>query len=145
MSVTEPGPGQQTGSSYPQAAYQPAPFQGGKIGTPTAAGKQVLLFIVTFGIMGYVWTYRQHEDIKAFSGEGVGGGLGIVLCLFGVTPWLLSHEVNTYLYQRTGRESPITWKAGFYCFIPFVGALIWYLKCQQAINDFWVHLGAQPV
>lgn len=145
MSVTEPGPAQQTGSSHPQASYQPAPFQAGKIGTPTAAGKQIMLAIVTFGIMAYVWTYRQHEEIKAYSGEGLGGGLGILTCMFGLTPFLLSGEVEKQLYGRVGRPSPVSVTSGFLCFIPFVGSLMWYTRCQKAINDFWVSQGARPI
>jgi hypothetical protein len=144
MSVTEPGPAQQSQSAQPQATYQPAPLQPGRIGTCTAPGKQILLTIVTFGIMAYVWTYRQHEEIKAFSGEGLGGGLGILTCMVGLTPFLLSGEVDKNLYQRTGGPSPVSVTTGFYCFIPFVGSILWYLKCQRAINDFWVGLGAQP-
>ena len=31
---------------------------------------------------------------------------------------------------------------GFWVFLPLVGAIIWYLKVQAAINQFWVSQGA---
>ena len=68
----------------------------GRVGQPTSPGTQILLTIVTLGIWAIVWTYRQHRDIKEFSGEGVGGALGVVIYIFIgiVTPFLLANEVR---------------------------------------------------
>jgi hypothetical protein len=116
----------------------------GALGRPTDPGKQILLTIVTLGIWAFVWTYRQHEDIKVYSGEGVGGVLGVVIYLFVgiVTPFLLANEVQTKLYEKDGRVSPVQTTTGFWVFLPLVGSIVWYLKVQKAINEFWTSHGA---
>ncbi|MDQ6784856.1 MAG: DUF4234 domain-containing protein [Actinomycetota bacterium] len=114
------------------------------MGKPTEPGKQILLTIVTLGIWAIVWTYRQHQEIKDFSGEGVGGGLGVVIYIFVgiVTPFLLANEIETKLYGRAGQSSPITTATGAWVFLPLAGAIIWYLKAQRALNEFWMARGA---
>ncbi|HWG74546.1 MAG TPA: DUF4234 domain-containing protein [Acidimicrobiales bacterium] len=131
------------GAGWQQSAAVTTP---GNIGTPTSPGIQILLTIVTFGIWAYVWTYRQHRDIKAYSGEGVGGGLGLVINMFVgiVTPFLLANEVQTKLYARAGQPSPVSTGTGAWVLLPFVGSLVWYLKLQDALNKFWVQRGATP-
>jgi hypothetical protein len=121
----------------------PAP-QSGPVGKPTAPGTQILLTIVTLGIWAYVWTYRQHRDIQEYSGEGVGGVLGLVIYLFVgiVTPFLLANEVETKLYGRAGQQSPVSTATGAWIFLPFAGSIIWYVKVQAALNDFWMQRGA---
>jgi hypothetical protein len=116
----------------------------GVVGKPTSPGVQILLTIVTLGIWAAVWTYRQHRDIKNFSGEGVGGALGLIIYIFVgiVTPFLLANEVETKLYGRAGETSPVTTTTGFWVFLPLIGAIIWYLKVQEAINRFWMARGA---
>jgi hypothetical protein len=119
----------------------------GVLGRPTEPGKQILLTIVTFGIWAIVWTYRQHEDIKVYSGEGVGGVLGMVIYFFAgvITPFLLANEVQTKLYEKDGQVSPVRTTLGFWIFLPLVGSIVWYLKIQKAINDFWTSHGATAV
>jgi Domain of unknown function (DUF4234) len=116
----------------------------GVVGRTTSPGTQILLTIVTLGIWAIVWTYRQFEDTKNWSGEGIGGGLSVVISLFVgvVIPFLLAHDVETLLYQRDGKESPVHTITGLWQFLPLVGGLIWYLKVQRAINDFWISKGA---
>ena len=100
--------------------------------------------IVTLGIWGYVWTYRQHRDIKDYSGAGVGGGIGLLIYfLFSpATYFLLPSEIANDLYHREGRSAPVSGMTGFWLFLPLLGSLIWYLKLQGALNDFWVAHGA---
>jgi hypothetical protein len=132
-------------------AAQPLQPQGyavpttGVLGRPTSPSKQILLYIVTFGIWGLVWVYRQFEDIKNWSGEGVGGGLGLVITMFVgiVTPFLLANEIETKLYQRDGKESPVHTATGAWVLLPIVGAVVWYLKVQRALNEFWMSKGAE--
>ncbi|HEX4538967.1 MAG TPA: DUF4234 domain-containing protein [Acidimicrobiales bacterium] len=131
------------------AAAQPWQQQGvaqatGVVGRPTSPGTQILLTIVTLGIWAIVWTYRQYEDLKNYNGEGMGGGLAVVIAIFVgfLIPFLLANDVDTKLYQREGLESPVHLATGFWSLIPLVGGLIWYIKVQRAINDFWVSKGA---
>ena len=133
------------------AAAQPWQQQGvagqatGVVGRTTSPGTQILLTIVTIGIWAYVWVYRQHEDIKLYTGEGVGGGLGTVIFFFisPVTYFLLANEVETKLYQHDRVESPVRTIQGLWFLLPLVGSLIWYIKMQRALNDYWVSKGAE--
>src|SRR5258708_22906956 len=54
----------------------------GPIGRPSNAGTVVLLSIVTLGIYTLIWTYRQYEDFKAYSREGIGRSIRRVVRLF---------------------------------------------------------------
>lgn len=116
----------------------------GTVGTPTDPGRQILLTIVTLGIWAAVWTYRQHRDIKDFSGEGVGSSVGLVIYIFVgiVTPFLLANEVQTKLYEKAGQTSPVNTATGAWALLPIVGGLIWYLRVQRALNEFWTARGA---
>ena len=128
-------------------AYQPMAAGGrGQIGTPSAVGKTILLTIITLGIYGIIWLYRQHEDLKRYNGNGIGGVLAVVIALvFGIaSPFILANEVQG-LYEKDGQQAPIKTTAGFWVLLPLVGMLIFYLKVQAAINDFWVARGATPV
>jgi hypothetical protein len=133
------------------AAAQPWQQQGvagqatGVVGRTTSPGQQILLTIVTLGIWAYVWVYRTHEDIKLYTGEGVGGGLGTVLFFFlsPVTYFLIPNEIETKLYGRDGVESPVRTIQGLWFLLPLVGSLIWYIKMQRALNDYWVSKGAE--
>ncbi len=117
----------------------------GVVGRTTSPGKQILLTIVTIGIWAYVWVYRTHEDIKLYTGEGVGGGLGVVIFFFisPVTYFLVANEIETKLYERDRVESPVRTIQGLWFLLPLVGSLIWYIKMQRALNDYWVSKGAQ--
>jgi hypothetical protein len=146
-----------TGGPPAAVAFSPVAQPGarGPIGKPSSAGTTIVLTIVTLGIWGFVWVYRQHRDMKAYNGQGVGGGLGLVIAIFGgfvtsflvsniITPFVLASEVQQ-LYERDGQKSPIQTSAGAWSLIPFgIGTLIFYLKVQPAINDFWVARGATP-
>ena len=133
----------------PPPSVPPTPPPGfyqvrGVVGRPTRPFKQILLTIITLGIWGVVWTYRQHQDIKAWSGDGVGGALGaVIVVLVGiVTPFLLASEVESKLFGREGKVSPVRTITGLWVLIPLLGSLIWYVKVQNALNDFWISHGA---
>src|SRR3954453_1277540 len=129
--------------SGPPAYAQPA----GPIGQVRSTGLQVLLFIVTFGIWSFVYFFQTHEEMKRHSGEGIGGGLALVVnCFLGiVSPFLLSHEVGAQ-YERRGQRSPVTALTGLWFFpgiFLLVGPLIWFIRTNDALNDYWRSLGAR--
>ena len=68
--------------------------------------------------------------MKRHTGEGVGGVIAVVICLFVglVNPFLLSHEVGQ-LYSRRGQEPPVTALTGLWFFpgmFILVGPFIWF-------------------
>ena len=48
------------------------------------------------------------------------------------------------MYERDGRESPVSTLWGLWFLLPIIGHFIWYFKVQAALNDFWVSKGTQP-
>ena len=105
----------------------------------------ILLTIITCGIWGIFWTYRNSEDLKKYNGDGLGGVLGVVifLLLAVVLMFTIPNEIEK-MYQRDGRESPVNTWWGLWFLLPIIGNIIWYVKVQNALNDFWVSKGAIP-
>ena len=82
-------------------------------GRPTRA-PVILLSIVTLGIYTYIWTYRQFEDFKKYSGDGLGGTVGVILGIF-INPvvwFLIPAELQGNLYEREGEECPVSALSG---------------------------------
>ena len=127
----------------PGAGYGTVPDRlGGPYYSPALV---ILLMIVTCGIWGIFWTYRTNEDLKKYNGAGLGGVLGIViyLLLSVVLMFTIPDEVQK-TYERDGRESPVSAIWGLWFLLPIIGNIIWYLKVQSALNEFWVSKGAIP-
>jgi hypothetical protein len=106
-------------------------------------GLTILLMIVTLGIWGIFWTYRTQEDLKKYNGDGLGGVLGIViyLLLSIVLMFTIPNEIKN-MYERDGQQSPVSAIWGLWFLLPIIGHIIWYLKVQNALNDFWRAKGA---
>ena len=117
----------------------------GPIGQVRSTGLQILLFLVTFGIWGFVYYFQTHEEMKRHSGEGLGGVLALVIAIvFGlVSPFLLSHEVGQ-LYARRGQEPPVSALTALWFFpgvFLLVGPFIWFVQTNNALNAYWQSLG----
>lgn len=127
----------------------PPPSQGaastglGPLGKPRSAGLVVLLTIVTFGIWAIVWSYQNGEEVKQHTNTGLGGVAYLLVTVFvaPVTMFLLANEVEQ-MYRRDGREPPITTLWGLWFLLPLIGNLIWYLRIQSALNDYWTAHGS---
>jgi hypothetical protein len=106
-------------------------------------GLTILLMIVTIGIWGFFWTYRTNEDLKKYNGDGLGGTLGVVIYLLlnVVLMFTIPNEIKN-MYERDGRESPVSAIWGLWFLLPIIGNIIWYLKVQNALNEFWASKGA---
>lgn len=115
----------------------------GPLGKPRSIGLVILLTIVTFGIWTIVWSYQNGEELKRYSGVGLGGVayLFITLLVSPVTMFLLANEVEQ-LYRREGKEPPITTIWGLWFLLPIIGNLIWYVRIQQSLNDYWTSHGS---
>jgi Domain of unknown function (DUF4234) len=119
----------------------------GPIGQMRPTGMTMLLFFVTLGIWAFIYYYQTHEEMKRHTGEGVGGVIAVVICIFVglVNPFLLSHEVGQ-LYSRRGQEPPVSALTGLWFFpgmFILVGPFIWFIQTNRALNDYWQSLGAQ--
>ena len=115
----------------------------GKVGKIRSPLTVLLLMIITLGIYGIVYYYKTFSEMKDYSGEGVGGGVGLLLSLFCsiVVIFLIPAEVGN-LYERDGREKPVSGITGLLVILPLIGTLIWLGKVQGALNDFWESKGA---
>ncbi|HRI96690.1 MAG TPA: DUF4234 domain-containing protein, partial [Nocardioides sp.] len=121
----------------------PAPL--GKI---RSTGTCFLLTIVTLGFYSWYWYYATHDEMKRHTGDGIGGGLALVLAIFVgiVMPFLNSNEVGR-LYERRGQAKPVSAMTGLWALLLgwffFVGLIVWFVKTNGALNDYWRSLGAQ--
>jgi Domain of unknown function (DUF4234) len=141
----------------PPPPHRPVPPLAGSNATPVGVpprslggpfysiGLTILLMIVTLGIWGVFWTYRTNEDLKRYNGDGLGGVLGIViyLLLSLVLMFTIPNEIDR-MYQRDGRPSPVSAVWGLWFVLPFIGNIIWYVKVQRALNEFWASKGSAP-
>jgi uncharacterized protein DUF1707/uncharacterized protein DUF4234 len=110
-------------------------------GEVRSTGLQMLLFVVTFGIWGYVYFFQTHEEMKRHTGEGIGGVIALLLAFFVwmASPFLLSFEVGR-LYARAGRRPPVSALTGLWFFpgiFLLVGPIIWFVLTNGALNDYW--------
>ena len=117
------------------------------VGQIRSTGACIGLTIVTLGIYSLYWYYKVHDDMKRHSGTGLGGVVALILALFVgvVSPFFASSEVGM-LYERRGQEKPVRGKTGLW-YIPgiliLVGPIVWFVKTNAALNDYWRSLGAQ--
>jgi len=124
---------------------------GAPTGTPPASigglryntGATIALSIITLGIWSAIWTYRTSEDLKRYNGDGLGGVLAVViyLLLSVVLMFTIPNEIQK-MYQRDNRESPISTVWGLWFLLPLIGNIIWYVKVQRSLNEFWVSKGS---
>jgi hypothetical protein len=122
----------------------------GPLGKPRSIGLVLLLSIVTFGIWTIVWSYQNGEELKRHTGNGLGAGgyLGVMLAniVLGPIPaiavmFLMASEVEQ-MYRRDGKEPPITTIWGLWFLLPLIGNLIWYVRIQRSLNDYWTSHGS---
>jgi len=113
------------------------------IGEIRRTGICILLYIITLSIYGWYWYFKRHEELKNHSGEGIGGGVALILAIFVgiVMPFLTSSETGK-AYERRGQQPPVTAVTGCWILLPIVGGIIWFVKTNGALNDYWRSLGA---
>jgi Domain of unknown function (DUF4234) len=122
------------------------PTATGPIGKPRGIGMTVLLFFITLGIYGFFWNYYVFKELKDYSGNGIGGGVAVLL-------WFIFSPINFFLlpseiknvYEAEGRQSPVKPIIGLWFLLPIIGWIIWLVKVQGAQNELWVSKGAPAV
>ena len=131
-----------------QAYAAPGALATGEVGKIRSTGICILLTIVTLGIYHFVWYYKTSAEMRRHSGNGLGGGIALLLAIFVgiVMPFLNSNEVG-HLYERRGEKPPVTAVTGLWVLLLgwffFVGAIVWFVKTNGALNAYWRSLGAR--
>jgi hypothetical protein len=118
----------------------------GQVGETRSLGMCVLWFILTLSLYGFYWVYKSQEEIKRYSGNGVGGVLGLVIYILisPVTFFVLPSEVR-YMYEDIdGEKSPVRGWHGLWILLPLFGPIIWFFQVQGALNAYWESKGASP-
>jgi Domain of unknown function (DUF4234) len=122
----------------------PAPAGARPLGKPRGWVVVFLLTLVTLGIYGLVWQYKTFQEMKDYSGNGIGGAVGLILAIFvGFVNWFIMPSEVGHLYGAEGQEPPpVTGVTGLWNLIPLVGTFIWLAKTQNALSAFWEAHGA---
>src|SRR4051794_16868804 len=115
------------------AAAAPAAAGARPLGTYRGIGKTIIFTIITLGIYGIVWAWKNYNELKRYRGQGVSGFVGFLLFFVFVSMFLLPSYVGK-LYQEDGQRAPISGWSGFWYFFPYVGGLVWIAKVQGALN-----------
>ena len=131
----------------PAAPAEPAPAvappSSPPLGQPRGVWFVALIGLVTFGIYLIYWAYKTGDELKRYSGEGLGGVLWLVIWIVvGIVMWFVAPSEVGNLYGREGQPKPVSGKTGFWLFLPLVGYFIWIIKVQGALNRFWESKGA---
>jgi Domain of unknown function (DUF4234) len=116
----------------------------GRVGNTRSIGLSILWAILTLGIYTFVWVYRTHDEIKRYSGNGVGGVVGLVIYIVisPVTYFVVPSEVR-YMYEDLdGGRSPVRGIHGLWFLLPLLGTVIWFVQVQGALNRYWESKGA---
>jgi len=93
---------------------------------------------VTFGFWTWIWSYWNGEELKIYRRDGLGGAAFLLFTIFiyPVTFFLMANEVEK-MYVDAGEEPRITTMWGLWFLLPLIGNIIWYVRIQKALNDFW--------
>lgn len=130
----------------PPATPYVAPMGMGPLGKIRPTGICILLAIVTLGIYTLVWWFLVHEELKRHTGRGLGGLVALLLSLFVgiVMPYFTSHEVGA-ARKAAGQEEKVTGVTGLWYFpgiFILVGPIVWFVKTNAALNEYWASRGA---
>jgi hypothetical protein len=120
--------------------------QRGPVGNTRSVGLSILWFVLTLSIYGIIWTYKTQEEVKRYSGNGIGGVLGLVIyiLLSPVTFFIVPSEIR-YMYEDLdGQTSPVRGTTGLWFLLPLIGNIVWFVKVQGALNRYWESKGAPP-
>ena len=110
----------------------------GPLGQPRGIGFAILMTIITLGIYSLYWVFKTQDEVKNHSGQGVGGVLGLVIYIVvSVVTWFLIPSEVGKMLTRDGRPAPFTGWTGLWLLLPIIGAFVWFIKIQGALNRYW--------
>ena len=110
----------------------------GPLGQPRGIGFAILMTIITLGIYSLYWVFKTQDEVKNHSGQGVGGVLGLVIYIVvSVVTWFLVPSEVAKMIKQDGRPAPFTGWTGLWLLLPIVGAFVWFIKIQGALNRYW--------
>jgi Na+/proline symporter len=118
----------------------------GPLGRPRGIGFGILMYIVTLHFYSWYWVYKTEEEMGKHTGEGLGGVLGLVIWILiqPVMAFVIPSEIGK-MYRKDGREPPMSGWTGLWLFpgaILIIPAIVWFVKVQGALNDYWESKGA---
>jgi Domain of unknown function (DUF4234) len=118
----------------------------GPLGQPRGVGFGILMYIVTLSFYSWYWVYKTEEEMGKHTGEGLGGVLGLVIWILiqPVMAFVIPSEIGK-MYRKDGREPPMSGWTGLWLFpgaILIIPAIVWFVKVQSALNDYWESKGA---
>lgn len=118
----------------------------GRLGNTRSIGLSILWAVLTLGIYTFIWTYKTQEEVKRYSGNGVGGVIGLVIYILisPVTFFIVPSEVRFMYENLDGQQSPVRGIYGLWFLLPLLGPLIWFIQVQGALNRYWESKGASP-
>ena len=110
----------------------------GAVGKERSPVAVILLTLITLGIYGLYWQYATFKEMKENSGQGIGGGLGLVIAIFiGIVNCFLMPSEIANLYRARGKDAGISGITGLWVLIPLLGWIIWVVKVQGRLNQYW--------
>ena len=116
----------------------------GPVGNTRSIGLSILWAVLTLGIYTFIWVYKTQEEVKRYSGNGIGGVLGLVIYILisPVTYFIVPSEVR-YMYEDLdGQRSPVRGIYGLWFLLPLIGSIVWFVQVQGALNRYWQSKGA---
>ena len=110
----------------------------GPLGQPRGIGFAILMTIITLGFYSLYWVFKTQDEVKEHSSQGVGGVLGLVIYIVvGIVTWFLVPSEVGKMYKLDGREAPFSGWTGLWLLLPLIGAIVWFVKVQGALNRYW--------
>jgi hypothetical protein len=108
------------------------------LGQPRGIGFAILMTIITIGFYSLYWVFKTQDEVKEHSGQGVGGVLGLVIYIVvSIVTWFLVPSEVGKMYRLDGREAPFSGWTGLWLLLPLIGAIVWFVKVQGALNRYW--------
>ena len=117
----------------------------GPLGQPRGIGFGIVMFVVTIGIYSLYWVFKTQEEVKSHSGQGVGGVLGLVIYIVvSIVTWFLIPSEVAKMIKQDGRVPPFSGWTGLWLLLPIIGAFVWFIKVQGALNRYWESKSSNP-